>query len=357
MAVYKRKGSPRWWCKFKHRGEPIYEPTDVPIDRTKREAQLAEVQIRARIASERGPGGSATSQVSLKDLEGLHLLKLRDLKLGVRRRRDIEGIWKHHFAGLGEHTLAMDLTPVKVEACEAKWRQGGVRGQTIRKRRQALLRGLKLAKKEKLIPDLPFDLDELEPLKSSKAKRSQEGKYRTRAVLDAVYAKLSAKAVTAGHREMLRFVELTGLREGEIIACGTYAIREDNKRVLMHVEATKVEEARWLPLTPEAHELWKAWRHRFASADLQHSLWRASKKAGVTPGVTLRDLRATFITNLAKKNLPAAQKLAGHKSVATTAIYVDAQLEDAIEAYDQVYGGVTGGVTVSAKADEAGQKA
>jgi integrase len=293
-----------------------------------------EAKHRDNVAAEQGPGGSAASQVRLEDLESLHLLKIRDLKLGERRKGDIEGLWKHIHEGLGKHTLVSGLTPIQVEALEAKWRKAGIRGQTIRKRRQALLRGLKLAAKERLIPGLPFQPEDLEPLKSSRKLPSQEGKFRPREVLDAVYAKLSPKATTAGHRDMLRFVELTGLREGEVVACGGYAVREG----LMRVETTKVEDSRYVPLTPKAYELWKKWRHRFASADLQHSLARASKKAGVVPGVTLRDLRATFITNLARKNLPAAQKLAGHKSVATTAIYVDAQLEDAIQSHKEVFG-------------------
>jgi integrase len=352
MALYKRGGV--WWCTFQHRGKPVYESTHVRVDApdSKRAANEQQTLIRARVALESGPGGAATAQVSLADLEEFHLLKIKDLKLGERRVDDVEGLWKHIHAGLGEHTLVSGLTAVQVESLEAKWRKAGIRGQTIRKRRQALLRGLKIAQKEGLI-ELPFRLEDLEPITSSRKLTTQSGKYRSRDVLDAVYAKLSAKAVTAGHRGMLRFVELTGLREGEIGACGGYEVRGQ----LMHVEATKVEDSRWIPLTEEALEIWKRWRHRFASADLQHSLWRASKKAGVRPGVTLRDLRATYITNLAKKNLPAAQKLAGHKSVATTAIYVDAQLEDAIESYQEVFGVLTEVLTVTAKADQKTEKA
>lgn len=332
MALYKRGNV--WWCNFQHRGEPHTESTGVRVDEpgSKGVATLKQAEIRLRVAAERGPGGAAASQVTVGDLEGFHVDKIKALKLGERRVKDVESIWKHLIAGLGEHTLAADLTAVKVEKMEAAWK---VRGQTVRKRRQALLRALRIVLKEGLIPHLPFKPEDLEPIKSSKKLHSQEGKFRSREVLDAVYAKLSAKAVTAGHREMLRFVELTGLREGEILACGSYQIRRGN---LLYVEATKVEEARYVPLSAEALELWKKWRHRFASADLQHSLWRASKKAGVKPGVTLRDLRATFITHLARKNLVAAQKLAGHKSVATTAIYVDAQLDDAIQSHQEVFG-------------------
>jgi integrase len=330
MALYKRGNV--WWCTFQHRGKPVYESTGVRAEGvpSKSAARLVEADIRLRLSAERGPGGP-TSQAEVGDLEVLHTDKIKALKLGERRVKDVEGIWRHLKAGLGEYTLVSGLTAAKVEKMEEGW---AVRGQTVRKRRQALLRGLKLAVKEGLIPFLPFKPEELEPIRSSRKLATQEGKFRSREVLDLVYGRLSAKAVTAGHRDMLRFVELTGLREGEIQACGSYAVREG----LMRVEATKVDESRWLPLTPEAYELWTRWRHRFASADLQHSLARASKKAGVRPGVTLRDLRATFITNLARKNLLAAQKLAGHKSVATTAIYVDAQLEDAIQSHKEVFG-------------------
>lgn len=316
-----------WYVKFRHGGRVYRESTGT---RSRNKARVQEALIRARIANEAGPGGRQLSGVTLAALEELHIEHLEGQGYDERRIATVRTLWSHVARHLGGLRDAMTLTLTHMHEYEAarrqeRWRGDRIRGQTIRRERAALMRGLKIAAQRKLLRALPFDPALLEPVAGDPKRADRKGKFRDQETIERVLAKLSKKAKTAGHEHMIRFVLATGLRAEEFERAGDWRVVRVGRIHVLVVppDGSKTGDPRELPLSKEALAVFKAWRHRFAIADLTHSIERASKKAGVEPGVTLRDLRATYISRVAAIDLPAAQRLAGHRSVATTAIYVD----------------------------------
>lgn len=347
--LYPRGGV--WWVKFKHRGRTHRESTGLPVtsERAGPEARAAERRIKAEAILREGPGGRATSEVTLAILEELHVEYLENKGFGELRVETVRNLWRHLQHHLGEHRDVMRLTARDIEAYEGKRRAEKhrgerTRGQTIRRERGALHRAMKLAKRDGLIEAMPFDWDEVEPITSDTKKASQAAKLHGVATVELVLASLSAKARAAGHEHICRFVMMTGLRSAELARSASFAVsplkrkRGSTAVALLHVpdDGSKTSRPRAIPLTRQALDIFEAWSHRFAIADVPHALIRASKAAGVRPGVTLRDLRKFYGSHAARDDLAAAQKLLGHTKVSTTALYVDADLDRSIEAGTRV---------------------
>ena len=91
-----------------------------------------------------------------------------------------------------------------------------IRGQTIRRERQALRRGLRLALRARLVHHDPIEWAQLEEIGSDPPDERQASKEWTAAQIARVLSKLSAKAKRAGIPELCRFVQLTGLRLEEL---------------------------------------------------------------------------------------------------------------------------------------------
>lgn len=333
--LYRREGSAFWWLKFNYRGQTFRRSTD-QADRA--DAERAARQIRAGIEKDEGPQPGADG-VTLAVLSELHVQHVKGRGFDRHRVKDIENLWRHLFAHLGgEQRDATTLTVDEVEGYEgARKSVDKVRGQTIRRERQALRKGLSLAKRGGYVGRLPFDWDDLEVIESDAPLRQQEAKTRSDAVIAKVLAALSRKAKTAGHDKMLRFLRLTGLRLEEFRRYEPSwlhpAPRGSKAAALLVVppEASKTNEGRVLPLTDEALGIAKRWGGEFKGKKFNHALWLASAEAGVSPPLTPRDLRATYITHVARRDVTAAQRLAGHTNVATTGRYVELDALEAIE--------------------------
>jgi integrase len=333
-VLYRRKESAFWWVQFKHRGSLVRRSTG-ETNRKRAEAKARE--IRVEVEKETGPSGRAEG-VHLAVLEELHIKRLRGRGFSKQRLDDVAHLWSNIYKHLGgELRDSSTLTVAEVIDYEAARKAEGVRGQTIRRERQALRKGLALAKGDGLLARLPFDWEDLEHIKSDPPLREQEAKTRSDEVIDAVLAKLSRKAKTAGHHKMLRFLRLTGLRLEEFRRFQASWIEpapEGSKAKALLVvppEASKTQDGRTLPLNAEALEIAEVWGSRFKGKKFNHALWLASEAAGVSPPLTPRDLRATYITHVARRDLPAAQRLAGHKNVATTGRYVELGALEAVE--------------------------
>jgi integrase len=136
---------------------------------------------------------------------------------------------------------------------------------------------------------------------------------------------------------MLRFIRLTGLRLEEFRRYHPSWLRPapagSKTKALLVVppEASKTRDGRTLPLNAEALAIAKQWGSKFKGKKFNHALWLASAAVGVSPPLTPRDLRATYITHVARRDLPAAQRLAGHTNVATTGRYVELDALEAVE--------------------------
>lgn len=338
-----------YWTRFKHRGKRHAYSTGV--DRTHpgalRAARAAEQRIKAEVVLREGPGGRATSEVTLAILEELHLEHLENKGFGELRIETVRNLWRNLQRHLGEHRDVMKLTLGDIEAYEGRRRKDTsrgepTRGQTIRRERQALRRAMRIAKRDGHIPHMPFDWEDVEPIASDPKRKSQTGKLHDVATVRRVLAALSAKAKASGHVDICRFVMMTGLRSAELKRAGGFSVSTGHKGVaaLLHVpdDGSKTADPRAIPLTKAAHDIYKQWSHRFATVDIPHALIRASKKVGVSPGVTLRDLRKFYGSHAARHDLAASQKLLGHTKVSTTALYVDADLPRAIKAGARVAG-------------------
>jgi site-specific recombinase XerD len=344
MQIYPRGNI--LWCRFKHRGERHDYSTDVRrTDKgAERKARQAAEVLRARVIVEEGPGGRAgVARVSLADIEELHVEYLENKGYGPRRIETVENLHSHLQRHLGgEHRDVMTLTVAEVEAYEGKRRRDKkpARGQTIRRERGALKRAMRLAKKQGLVAVMPIDWDDVERIKSDPKKKSQTAKLHSREVVELVLSKLSAKAKTAGHEHICRFVMMTGLRAEELPRAPGYEIIPALKGVkaaaVMVVPMGEGKTPGLVPLKREALKILQEWGHRFPVADVAHALNRASKAAGVVPGVTLRDLRKFCGSHVARRDLTAAQKILRHEKISTTALYVEADVSDTAEAMGTV---------------------
>lgn len=340
-----------WWTKFKHNGETVRFST--ACSDPKRAATEAR---RLRVDHEQAnPYHSAG--VVLEDLEQIHIRALKDKGRSALRIKDIENLWRNLRAHLGGNGRdAMTLTAADIQSYEGLRRGQKIRGQTIRREIQALRKSLKLASRDGLIRRMPLDFDELDNIESDAPLARQASKPRSEAEIRKVLGKLSVKAKTAGYDKMLRFLRLTGLRLEEFRRFEPSWIRSAAVLAVPTI-ATKTgrvtQVGRTLPLTKEAHAIAKRWGAQFRRKKFNHALWLASSAAKVSPPLTPRDLRATYLTEMARHDPVVAQRLGGHKSLATTSRYVKLAEKEALTAGAAILRGHSQG----AHKKEKGQKA
>jgi site-specific recombinase XerD len=321
-----------WWHQFEYRGRRFRVPTG------QGDRGVAEVEARRkRVEKEQETGPRGGSGITLLILEGLHTKHLKTKGRSEQRIDTVENLWRNLYRHLGgEHRDGMTLTLNEVEAYEGARRADGARGQTIRRERQALRRGFRIAKRKGLIGHMPFDWDDLEPIESDAPKIEQAGKPRTEDEILKVMRKLSKKARTAGYHRMLWLIRRTGLRLEEFRRCTAAWVRPAPRGSAAHAmlaipaEGSKTGEPRVVPLTKEDAATIRELGGRFATKKFNHALWLASAEAKVTPALTPRDLRATYLTEIDDPR--AAQKLGGHSNIATTGLYIDLDARRALEA-------------------------
>jgi integrase len=99
--------------------------------------------------------------------------------------------------------------------------------------------------------------------------------------------------------------------------------------VVPAIEGAKTKQARTIPISKEALAIIKRWRPEddsplFPKGKPNLALKAASARAKMGAVLTPRDLRAFFITHAGKRDVRAAQSLAGHTSIATTSRYLHA---------------------------------
>lgn len=318
MYIYKRPGSRFWWTKFEHAGEPHRYSTG-QIDRRKaaKEARRLRVEVEARV----GPGGRQVG-LALEYLEALDLKRAADKGMGKRRAETLEDQWAHLFEHLGgDRRDVSTLHTADVPDYEGARRSEGARGQTIRREVQTLKRGIRLAVSAGRLSTSPIDWEAVDRIESDPPLETQVSKEWSKRDIRRVLANLSTKAVTARYRQGLRFAQLTGLRYEELRRYERSTWLNGRSLQVPAIAGSKTQDAREIFLGPEALKLARAHEH-FRMSRPHHALKLASKRAGFTAVLTPRDLRAFFITQVAKIDLLAAQRLAGHQSIATTSKYL-----------------------------------
>jgi integrase len=353
--LYKQAHSSCWWTQFKHNGRRYRLSTGTP---DRKAAEVEARRLRVEVEQLAGPRISARPAVTLGILEELDVERSKNKSHGERREATIRNLWRNIHRHLGEGLDVMTLQAAHVEAYEgvrrAETHRGApTRGQTIRREVEALRRGLKRAKRDRIISRLPFDWDDLDPIDSDPPDHRQEGKVWPLPVVAAVLNALSRKAKTAGYERMLKLMLCTGMRLEEFRRCtptwmsaaprgsGAYAL------LTIPAESSKTKaEPRAVPISKEAaatiRDLWP----RFAKRKFNHALELASAAAQVGGVMTPRDLRATYLTHAAKLSgdVVAAQRLGGHSNIATTGLYLDADLSRAVAAGVKVLHAVSGAI-------------
>jgi site-specific recombinase XerD len=178
-------------------------------------------------------------------------------------------------------------------------------------RRPAVIERLAFAKRPRVLPDV-LTRDEVARLLAA----ARPGRDRT--LLDVKYS--------GG----LRLRELLGLEVGDV----------DGGRMALHVRRGKGQKERFVPISPRLLEVlrayWRAYRPttylfpgvrpdtRLYGGTVQRLCKRAAKRAGLTKRVHPHTLRHSFATHLleAGVDLLSVQKLLGHSSFQTTAVYL-----------------------------------
>lgn len=168
------------------------------------------------------------------------------------------------------------------------------------------------------------------------------------------------------NRFMLALAYDAGLRRGELCALETGDIDPSRRLLTLRAETTKNQRAREIPYSQATGELYAAYlKHRrslsqapgplFLSASRRNkgqpiTLWTWSKtmqalgkRAGL-PLLTTHTLRHLRLTDLARANwkLPQIAAFAGHRSIATTMIYIHLSGRELGERYRQTLGSVLG---------------
>ena len=313
------------WCKFKFRGQTYRESTG----QTNRRAAAAQArQIRARIEAEAGPG-VGPGGLRLDVLEALDIARCHEEGLGPRRILTIEGLWSPLLRHLGEARDVTTLTVTDVRVYMGARREDGCRGQTIRREVQALKRCIKIAKRDGALARDPIEWDELGRIRSDKPNARQSSKAWTAREVQVILGKLSKRAVTAGWRDRLRLIQFTGLRLEELRRLRPSWVV--GSVLMVPSTGSKTDDARAIPLGREACAILRRWTTKgsdappFARGKPNRALEAACARAGVRGVLTPRDLRAWYISETAAVDVVAAQRLAGHRSLATTSRYVNAE--------------------------------
>lgn len=290
---------------------------------------------RVAIEQEAGSGGRRRrTVVPLDTLEAIDLARVDNKGFAERRRKDMERMWKPIFRHLGGPTRdIMTLTEAELDGYPGKRRKDpghgrGVRGQTIRREMQALERTMKLALRDRLITLMPVTWDLVAPIESDDPDEKQASKPWADAEIRKALSSLSKKALRAGILDLMEFAAETGLRLEELkrYERATW-LRGRELYVPASGAKTGSSGKRIIALRRRALALAKKWP-RFNVRKPHKALKLACEKAGFEKVLTPRDLRAHRITDWAKRSPLAAQRLAGHTSLATTSRYLhpDAEL-------------------------------
>lgn len=338
--LYKRGNV--WWLKFSHNGQHTYISTGL---RDFTPAQAKARELRYDYEKKHGQGGRAAG-VPLMYLEALDVDRAEAEGLGGRREKTLRNIWRH----LGNHLGgpkrdASTLTLAELDAYEGLRRSDKAVGQTIRREVQALVRGLRLAKRTTALPSMPFDPEDLKTIRTDPKNARTSGKAWSLAEINGVLAKLSKKAQAARYPELLRLIMGTGIRIEELRRIDPGMLRPghgDAAAVLaLPATATKGKRPREVPLTEEMATMV---RELFPIAPT----WKPNKSLaiacdGLGRVLTPRDLRKWYLNQVATTDVLAAQRLAGHANVKTTGVYVESDRDRAIAAGARVLRLVTGG--------------
>jgi len=162
-----------------------------------------------------------------------------------------------------------------------------------------------------------------------------------------------------GFNAGLRLSEIIGLNVGDVRGKEKLYVRpETTKATVRQSDGTKKPKGRTIPLSKKLQaeirnfmKLKLKWREgiqdeaplfvskkkdRLSRRALQDMFESWRDRAGIEGGYTVHSMRHTFLKRLAQRGiaLPTIQKLAGHASLASTGVYLEAGIEEMQEAVE-----------------------
>jgi integrase/recombinase XerC len=162
-----------------------------------------------------------------------------------------------------------------------------------------------------------------------------------------------------GFNTGLRLAEIIGLNVGDVRGKEKLYVRPDTtKATVKQADGTKRPKGRMIPLSKKLQQeirsfikLKLKWREgiqdeaplfvskkgaRLSRRALQEMFKSWRDRAGIEGGFTVHSMRHTFLKRLAQRGiaLPTVQKLAGHASLASTGVYLEAGYEEMQEAVE-----------------------
>lgn len=327
--------SEAYWVRFQWRGRE-YRRSTGRSDR--REAAREGRRIRAEVEAE-APAAPApvVERLALISLSVWDVQDTTARGAGVRQVESVEERWVPLLAYFGPDSDPAAIDYDAFQAYVVHRRGDGARGQTIRKERQALVRGWAIARRRKLLGDLP----ELPVIKSDPPNVDQAGKLYP---LDTVLRWLDelARVPRSGKaRHQAEIALRTGLRAEEVrrLCWSWVRVAADGSAVLeVPAESAKTRTARTVGLPAEALALIRELAVD-AGPDLPlcpsthlRAARVASKRVG-EKSITLRDLRHTYASIAAiGGDVLAVQSALGHTDLTMTTRYMHSTQERTIAA-------------------------
>lgn len=305
-----------WWTKFEVGGTCHRISTG---EENRRAAEKKARKIRVDVESEI-PRGKQQG-VKLEILQALDLQRTQNSGLDESNVKTLEYRWQKLIEFFTPTKDINQITLSDICVYEGQRRKDGLKGQTIRREVQALVRGLRLAKRDGLITTLPFDPDDLTVIKSDPPNKQQQGKLWSINDINKILEHLSGQATRAGIREKCELVMLTGLRFKEL--CRLEKSWVDGRLLKIPADGSKTKKPRMIPLCKEAVEIINAWAP-WPGDKPNKALTLASRRAGFKMALTLRDCRKFYLSHIAalSGDPVVAQHLGGHTNIATTGLYL-----------------------------------
>jgi integrase len=322
MSVYKRPGSPFFWCQFFVKGTRIRESTG---QTTRKEAQAVERQRRAELeAAARGVSEPRrTSTPTLRKLADDDIERARQ-STTPEHTHILSMRWDRVLLEL-DAEFADEITAEVLAKYISSRRGARIAGQTIRR---------ELADVRRILTAGGFPVPTPWPkVKSSPKNVAQAGKVHAAETIVLVL-----EAVPEDVRDACFVVLNTGLRFAELkrvrwswVEAAQIPGAKISAILRAPADSTKSRRERLLGLNEETYKLLQR-RHEtcgevlFPRAGYRKALARACERLNIQRTVTLRDLRHAFATKALKNSgdLAAVSKALGHASVATTALYLHA---------------------------------
>ncbi|MDG1478448.1 MAG: site-specific integrase, partial [Myxococcota bacterium] len=334
-------------------------------------ARAAEQPLRA--ASDRPAGHPAP--VPLSELKKLDLIRARAKGVSDKQIRALTDQWDNHLLRiLGPDTNALTLTYDDLVNYIATRRQdaghGGkrARGQSIRRERQALFRGLAAVRRRLKHQGIQFELPEAPEIKDDPADRAQKGKLHPPEVLAKWLDELRTLEAEECHHSSLRRGALaqaevalfSGLRSEEMerltvewLEQAAPEVREQtgyNWMIRLPEDGTKTHDERLVGVPEfvarDIVALWKPgmpYEAPLLAGNHRRAFRNAARRIGYTKTITPRDLRHCFGTLSAQGtgDARATQAALGHADLRTTQRYLSATQVRTVSASKAVVSALT----------------